>query len=350
MLYCNRIDKFRRAKQFTLSGELFLYTPLILLWLFICGGQYAVGTDYFSYLNIFNGEKLDFYSQNGEIGFSFFVKICNACNIRGQAVFFIIYSICFYCLFWLICKTQLRYSWVFILLFITVSSLFNNQLNIVRQALTVYLGTCVALFVFEKRHKTAILLILLATLFHVSSVIYLIFLIPDKIIRSINKRGLLLIILLGLILSFSSFSAIMSWVTIYLPSTYAWYIIDDSLGEVSLLNSLTKYIFLPFYLLAVINYNKLDLNHTHGLWFKWGIIGFAFKIAVTNIGLINRISLVFSIISLFPLYYYLKHLINNRKSIIFSIITSFLILFYSVKVILFPIKEYDYHSFFFNFF
>lgn len=349
IFYCYRIDQIRHARKFTLYGELFLYTPLILLWLFICGGQYAVGTDYFSYLNIFNGEKLDYYSQNGEIAFFYLVKICNILHISGQAIYFIIYSICFYCLFWIICKSRLRYSYCFILLFITVSSLFNNQLNIVRQALTVYIGTCAVLLIFENKKIPAVLLIILSTLFHVSSIIYCVFLIPKKIILNINKAGLLLTIILGIVLSFCSFSGILSWITEYLPPTYAWYIIDDSLGEVSLINSLTKYIFVPFYFLAVINYKRLYLNPINELWFKWGIVGFAFKIAVLNIGLINRLSLGFLIISLFPLYFYIKYLISKKEYVMFSIIFSLLILLYSLKVIVFPIKEYDYHSFFFNF-
>lgn len=313
ILYCSLIDRRVKTENMTVLGHLFLYIPLILLWLFICGGQYAVGTDYFSYIRIFNGEKLDYYSQNGEILFSLFVKLCNTCGIRGQAIYFIIYSISFYCLFWIICRLGLRYSSIFVLLFISVTGLFNNQLNIVRQAFTVYLGTCAAIMVFEDRKRYAALLIVTASLFHISSIIYFIFFVPTKYIKNISQHGLFLILISGLIFSYLYTPELLKYITIYLPDTYAWYIIDDGLGEVGLLNSLTKYIFVPFYFFAIIDYKNMTLSSIHALCFKWGIIGFAFKIAVLNIGLINRLSLGFLIISLFPFYFYIKYLIQKKK-------------------------------------
>lgn len=40
-----------------------LLTPLWLVWLLICGGQYDVGTDYFSYYNIFKSADISWYAD-----------------------------------------------------------------------------------------------------------------------------------------------------------------------------------------------------------------------------------------------------------------------------------------------
>lgn len=345
LIYCCIIDKIRLYKKHNKYSIIAPYLPLILIWVFICGGQYGVGTDYFNYIKIFSGEKLDYFAHNGELIFAIFVTICNHVGIYGQGIFFIIYFISFILLFKFITYSKLDYSSVYILLYITISGLFNNQLNIVRQAFTVYIGSCAVFFIFDKKKFLALILILLSSLFHLSAITFLLFFIP---IKNLKKYLLYAILLTGIILSSLLSPNILNIFIPYLPPSYAWYIIGDGIGDVNFISYLTKLIFIPLYFLAIRNYHKYNLSGIKKKLFQWGIIGFSFRLAVINIGLVNRLSLVFILISLFPIYFYLEYLILIKSRYTIPISLG-LIVFYMIKVILFPLREYDYHSYFFNF-
>ena len=68
-----------------------LLTPIILLWVIIIGGQYNVGTDYFSYMKLFVGrEGLSRYIDNGELLFVFLIQSCHNIGIYGQGILLVI--------------------------------------------------------------------------------------------------------------------------------------------------------------------------------------------------------------------------------------------------------------------
>lgn len=349
VLYCSCVDRQynRQIYSSKLNKSILDYCPLILFWIFLCGSQYKVGTDYESYIKIFNGYNNDFYSQNGEILFSNFIKLCNLVGIKGQALYYIIYTISFYFLFLIIKRTKIRYSAIFILMYIAISSVFNNQFNIVRQCLAIYIGSYSAILAIEGQKNESLLLTISATLIHTSAITFIVFLIPSKILSCLNKIKMEILLFVGLFLSFILSVSMLDHFIPYLPSTYGWYIKSGDLGESNILTSLTKYIFFPFYLLAIIKYPKLELEELDNKLFKWGVIGFTIRICLLNLPLVNRLSASFLIISLFPLYYYFESLIKSR-SLNIIIFLFFIILFYAIKVLLFPKAEYIYQSIFFQ--
>lgn len=63
----------------------------IILWTIVQGGQYNVGTDYFTYLYYFdNPYSLSYFSDKGEWGFYFLIKFCHNIGVTGQGVFVVI--------------------------------------------------------------------------------------------------------------------------------------------------------------------------------------------------------------------------------------------------------------------
>ena len=64
-------------------------SPIVLVWVLFIGGQYAVGTDYFSYLYIFNGGNLYYLLGKGDFGFVQIVQFFNSYGIHGQSIFFL---------------------------------------------------------------------------------------------------------------------------------------------------------------------------------------------------------------------------------------------------------------------
>lgn len=48
------------------AALLFLYCPILTVWLVISGGQYFVGSDYPTYLDAFNGVDLEVFERKNE--------------------------------------------------------------------------------------------------------------------------------------------------------------------------------------------------------------------------------------------------------------------------------------------
>lgn len=349
VFYCNIVDRLRCRDYLCIKEKKFpdIYLPLILFWTFFCGSQFEVGTDYSAYINIFNGNNLDYFYKNGEILFFALVKLNNIIGVKGQFLFYIIYSICFYFLFRTISYVNLKYTAVFILLYIALSTVFNNQFNTIRQCLSIYIGTYGAMFAIGGKRLRAIFLFGIASLFHISSIIFVIFLLPKKVLHKLNESRQILLMVIGIIGSLFLSPTMANSFIPFLPKTYGWYIEGDNLGSHSIITSVTKYIFTPLYILAVHNYSKMNLNKTNEIIFKWGIIGFTIRLLTLNLPLINRLSMAFILVSMFPIYFYLVYLIKERKQKTFEFITLLIFFFYAVKVILFPVGEYNYKSIFF---
>lgn len=349
IIYANVIDRLIEYNKISYNHLRFPYffLPLALFWVYICGSQYYVGTDYESYIKIFNGYNLEYFSNNGEILFTKLIQYCNVIGLRGQALYYIIYAISFYFFFLILKETKIIYSAIYILLYIAVSTIFNGQFNILRQSLAVYIGTYAAILTIRGKYVKPIILICIASMFHISSISFIIFLFPKSIINKLNKTALYLLLISGFFLSLILSVSVLDRMLDIIPNTYSWYIQNDDLGEQSTLTSLTKYIFIPLYLLAIDKLPKLNLSKSELILFKWGIISFVIRIALLNLALINRLSYSFVLISMFPLYYYIIYLMKNNPYR-FSFIISLILIFYAFKVIIFPSGEYIYQSIMFS--
>lgn len=347
ILYCDYIGRDKYVQNHYTKRCLFL--PLLFSWTLICGSQYYVGTDYPSYIYIFSGNNLDYFSGGGEYGFVLLIKFFNYIGFKGQDLYFIFYFITFLILYKIIDIIDIKYWSCYILLYIVVSSIFNNQLNIIRQSVTIYLGTWAAINIYNRKKVKALLLIIFATLFHLSAIFFVVFfLFPKRLRAQLSRFKLLLVITAGVIgglmISLSFFDLFID----YLPSAYAWHLQSGSIEEINTINKITKYIFVPLYLMSIYYLPKLHLCGIDRWLFNWGIIGFGTRLLVMNLQIINRLSFIFLLISLFPLLYLLIYLIKEKRKLTVTFIYLGLILFYSIKVIIMPSNEYDYDSIFFH--
>lgn len=342
--YC--IGQYYAYHRLSDKSLFFLLLPIFLVWLFICGGQYEVGTDYESYLTIFNGYNLDAYWEKGEYLFAGIISLFNTLGIYGQALFYVFYAINFLFLFLIIKRLPIKQVFLFIILYITVTSLFNNQLNTLRQATAVYIGTYVAILILEKKYWKGFLFILLAMFMHQSALVLFLFYAFNIIIKRLSYKlllvYLLIAVLLSLVLKTDSFEFALSW----LSEEYAWYFTGGIVEETGMLTKVTKYIFIPIYLLAWWYFRKKS-NEGEMLFFKLGWISFCLRISVMNLSIVNRLFDYFLILSIFPLLIYLYHLFVTRRTFLFFSIILFLSLFYSLKVLVFARGEYLYNSIYF---
>lgn len=327
-----------------LSG---LLLPIFLIWLFICGGQYDVGTDYWSYYHLFNGDGLDMYREYGEYLFVWIISLCNSLGLYGQSLFYVFYAINFTFFYLILKRLDIKYMFLFVLLYITVTSLFNNQLNVLRQATAIYIGTYALILLLEEKKWQALLFIIPAMLVHRSAVILLMPFFVTGMVKRFPIKFLFILLGVSLCLSFVVRMELLNVIAPYLSDVYANYITGQEYEDKGFIVKLTKLVFIPLYLLALYRFKEMKLTEREVTLFKWGIVSFCMRLSVLNLSIVYRMFDYFLILSIFPLYYYLRHLFCRNRKFWFLTITFLLSLFYILKVTLFANSEYLYKSVYF---
>lgn len=329
-----------------LSGSAFglLLLPIFIVWILICGGQDNVGTDYPAYIRLFNGESLDRY----EPGFVFIVNACLSLGIKGQTIYFVFYAIGFFFLGLVLRRIDIKYVFIFILLYISVSGLFNNQLNILRQVITTYIGSYGVLLMLDNKKFRGSIIILLASSIHFCGLLFFLFFL-NRIVAALNKRRMILCVLCALILSFVFTSEMLNHLDFLIPNIYIKFLNSGAIESRSFILKITKYLFVPLYLAALFKYDKdLVLSSTEQKLFKWGIVSLCLRLSLLNMTIISRVSDVFLIVSLYPLLYYFRYLYLKHKRR-WGLAVCYVVGLYFAKVLLFPSAEYSYQSIYGNF-
>lgn len=330
--------------RFTYSARYLYLFPLILFWTLVIGGQYYVGTDYNSYLEIFKStdSQLLYFKNKGEILFYYLVKLSHAIGLRGQAIFFIFAFLNVYLYLKIDEKLKIDNHSLFFFLFITVSTLFHSQMNGIRQCLAVYLITIALLNLYQSKSLKFFICLFLAAGFHISSLAIL----PLYFFRNLKLNATLIriIIIVSTILSFLSFDELLKSLIIYVPH-YAHYVDSEYFNQdISLINKLTKLTTLPFYYISTILLSKgyLKTNYEYKLYI-WGVLTYCLKLLCLISPVTYRLSYFFFIFSIIPLYFILIYL-KNKNHTIYNISLVYILLTYLIKILLFPTGEYSYSS------
>lgn len=344
LLICfyNDLNKSRYSYSVSIGFCIFLWTCLI-------GGQYNVGTDYESYYWIFtNTDALELYYRKGEYLFYYIVYSLNYIGISGQQIFIVIAFFYSVMLFKVLSYIDKRNTLLFILLYITVSTVFHNQMNGIRQYMAVYLITLQMIFLLKKNYLISTLLLFASYFIHNSCLLF-VFLIPVMLLMIYKVRSPKLIILILLVSSLVSLFSFEDKIKdlIYLSPEYRHYVESDYLSDMSLKGKITKLIFVPIYVYAILTvYKSNQLNEYESKLFLLGIYSFIFRTLFLVTSVTNRLGYYFLILSIFPLFFLLRYLKVEQRKRIFIIISYFFILQYLVKVLLFPVGEYSYDSYY----
>ena len=325
-----------------------LLTPLWLVWLIICGGQYGVGTDYFTYYDIFEKADVEFYYKKSEWLFAYIVESFRKVGLPPQGLFFLFYfaNFVFFCK--IIYRLNPNSSFIFVLLYICLSTVFNNQLNGLRQCCTIYILSYAVISFYENRsYVRYICFILLAGGIHVSAFLLLPFSVFLKV-RYFDSRVCIWLIVGGMLFSLiGPLNWISNVIQPYLPETYASYIggVFDRSNE--FINLITKYIFVPVYLLSIRILAKPEVNDREKWLYSIGVLAYFFRLCFLGNFIFDRVGQLFLLLSILPIYVYMKYLYLNRNRMFCYIWAFTFILFYSVKTLLIPKAEYLYQSIYF---
>ena len=324
-------------------------SPIVIVWCLLIGGQYNVGSDYFTYLRMFEGSNLLYILSRGDVGFATLVSLCNEAGFYGQSIFFVL------SFFWVIILLYFGQNFVdkkqlflFIFIFIVFSSTFNNQMNAVRQYCAVYLYTLSICFIFKKYWVRAGFCLFLMTTMHSSSVAVLL-LFPLLIIvgnKIRARKWLLIIVIISVFFSIAFPEDLFTNIIGYFPQ-YVGYIEGDSMaiGGTDTLTKLTKYINLPLVFYAIFLFPRMNLSEDQKRLFVIGICGYAIKLSLMDVSIMQRMGAYFEILMCLPItYLMIFHLYKNRK--LFPFLFLYLLLPYAAKVTFLATREYTYSSIF----
>lgn len=350
-LSCTYLYTLNKYANTSYSKFVVYIIPLILFWCLLIGGQYNVGTDYFSYMAMFRkGGDISYVSENrGEIVFSGVVNCLKYFGITGQGIFIVISLIEILLLSYIMydCVGS-KYAYLFLFVFIVFPGILHNQMNGIRQYIVVYLITMSVCCLLHKQYIKTLILFIISPLIHQSAifVIPLILLIYKFAYVFNKKKWLYLIVVISLILSFV-ITPEHSGVIFELSETYEHYTNSELMAQHTLLQKLPKYIYLPLILLTIhkstfiqqICNNKLNYR-----LFLIGIVGYSLKLATISVGLLSRIGQYFDIISCIPIIWLLIYL-KPHKKVYMYIIMIYLLLPYAAKVLISTEGEYSYNFF-----
>lgn len=335
----------------------FLIFFFVVAWVIFVGGQYDVGTDYFSYMSKFVYLDSAKFAFRNEYVFLTIISISKKIWNNPQATFFFLslISVVFMILFW---KNSMdkRDWWIYFFLMVTFSTAFNNQFNAVRQYLAIFTLSFAFIELSWKKYWLAILLFTMGVGIHKSGVLFvvlatLVYIISKREIS--NRLFYVLLLVCALVPLFSNsflkfIPLLVERITTLDFLTYETYLQgkEDYITEISRINIYSKIIFLPFYFSAIHLRKRLVYSELENLLLSSGLFFYSLKLICLISTITNRFSMYFELLMIFPILYLVRYLIVKKSMSSFFVILFFF-LSYMLKVVFFPKGEYIYDSIFF---
>ena len=155
------------------KSDLFFYLSFFTLTLF-SGLRFDVGVDFMFYNQMFEDFKNDSALFLFEPANMMIINIINMLSIDYQVIFFIYSVIIMFGVFYFIKKLS-PLKELSILLFVTVGIFYFSTFNGIRQWAAISIGLIAIVKLIEKKHIQFLILVILATLFHLSALLLFIF-------------------------------------------------------------------------------------------------------------------------------------------------------------------------------
>ena len=226
-------------------------------------------------------------------------------------------------------------------LFFSLNLLFFNQFNGIRQYIAVYIVVYALVILPHRKSYKFIFLILFSSLFHKSSIFFIIFIfLKNLLCRRFSKKIIFILIFLVASLYFTNLATLLNKILLFIPS-YQNYIGIDYLNKLSFAGVLTKLLKLWVVIISMYLIDEQSLDKKY--------------IYLVNLSYLAILLMVFSFSSgiLWRFYQYLDFFIaipvlllfNKKKYVNLSILISIYLIFILIfKIIIFPTGEYKYNS------
>ena len=338
-------DYYRNIKYI----DFFLLMPFVFIWVLIVGGQFSVGTDYFTYLDHFiNLSYNKILLNKNEYFFIYFIEFCQYIGISGQGCFFIIAFIEVLILIKILYVVFGEKSWhIFFFVFICFSTVFNNQMNAIRQYFSVYIFSLSVVFFLKNNYFLSFILYSICIGIHRSSIflfliyLYLIF-VQNKFD---NKFILVLMVCFGGLLANINIIGFIREVASYIG--YDTYATSSYVNIIPLKFKIIKFYYIPYYIYIIFNISKYSLSRFEKKIFNLGVFAFSIKLAMLSLTILNRFSFYFEILMIFPLVIFILKSKGSKDNFVKILLCFSMFTIYMLKVTIFAQREYLYQSIFF---
>lgn len=310
--------------------------------------QNGVGSDYHSYIEIYNGSLDELYRfyLRGEYLFYYVFKFVIDYRIGGNSIFFLstTFNVLFLFLFLLVMKKNKYNICILFFLFFIVTNNYHNQMNGIRQYMAVFLVPIMYCCLVEKKKIKFLIFVAIAGMLHKTALVTLI-LYPISLLLKLNKRAKLLIFSLIPFLFLISYNVVYFAIDNYIPM-YKHYITSEYGEALTFSSMLSKLYYLPVFVLFWIYYlrDKSELQWGMDLAIVIWVCTYWLFVFYLQFGFAYRISAYFFIFYIFPCYYLLNFQLvrNNKVSYVLTIL--YLLAPYIVKVVYIPRGVFLYSS------
>ncbi|WP_428846760.1 EpsG family protein [Providencia rettgeri] len=328
-----------------------VYLPAFIVYFLLAGLQYNVGTDYPSYIYIYeNPWTLDRYFNSGEFFFYYSNIVLNNLELPAQFIF-ILFSFVQSIFIFIYLKKLKKYHivlWLFFVLFITVTNIYNNQLNVIRQYAALTLLPLLTITLYEQRYKTYIAGCFFAMTFHSTAIIFFTLLLIKPLSKFILRYPFLFFSL-----SLPFYLLLSQSVPFILEITnmkYSSYLEGNFFQPWDISVIITKLYYLPLILYFFIIYDNKKNDQFSYLDFCLSIFivtFWSFTMGL-DIPLLSRLASYFWFFLIFPLFYLLINALQRKKTFEFLFIFAYCTLPYLAKVTFLAKAEFLYQSYIFN--
>lgn len=335
----SKLAKFRKATPF--SG-LLAAIPFVIFYALPPALQDSVGVDFESYRRIYEDQLLTLYWKKREFGFVGSVQLLHYLGFSFRGFLIFIYAILALNLFIFIsrCGREGANTVLLTFLIFSVSGIYFNQMNILRQILA--LSFFLAAIALSDRKSLALPFIFLMASFHTASIV----LVPIYYIAVKVPKWHATLFYTGFIfwvIVVPLFVKIL--ITTFFPF-YDYYFSYDKGG--ALINIATKIYWLPAYLLF-ISFRRVRLS-SHLLSSKFGENLSAFSMitywcffAAILFPSLDRLNHFFTIFYIVPIYAVLIYL-SKKGPLHLFLGLAYVSIPIMIKLFLLPAKEYLYIS------
>lgn len=308
------------------NNQIFLIVIGFIL-IFIAGFRGDFTADYNNYVNLFNYYNKFNFNQifsvhfGQEIGYIILNKLIGIFTNNSLYIILITSTLTIY----LFLKEFKRYSvnlWMSVLLFVTIGAYYTS-FNLIRQILAVAIIFSGSKYIYEKKFIKYSIYILIASLFHKTALIMIIFYFILNYKFNIKK---LIIILISLIFCMNYLDKIILFIQKYFYSYYTE-------GKYGMTGFNYKNVILPISILifVLIHYYKLDLNNNKtNIWIN-AIVFFAFfSLLGLKIQMVQRVADFFGPYALLIIPLIISKIKNKEIRIMYIFFMVVLTIFYNV--------------------
>lgn len=329
------------------KASLIAMFPAFVLYFLVAGLQYDVGTDYFSYINIFeDASRHQFYINRGEYLFAYLNIFLNWLKLPAQSIFLSISFIqsVFVFVYFKKIKKKGFFLTLFFVAFICVTNIYNNQLNGLRQYVVIAALPLLTILVYEKKFTLLFILFGMVSLFH-NTAWFLLFLLPIYFLYKKFNRSLFYLFLLTVVFYLLLGKVLNEIVASFMPS-YAHYLRGDYAEKHTIGLFITKIYYLPlvFYFYLIYDKSSSELgDYFHFMVFAFTLTFWFFLLAL-SLGIATRFYYYVVFFMLFPMYYLLHYNYVKGRLVSFVVVLSYIALPYIAKVTFLAKNEFLYNS------